>query len=156
MTLLLTRIAVALAGFGAVVTAGVAFRPQRPVLVSLATEPIAAPVAPAPEQELVVVARRSTPFRQGHKPPAERYGVRSTTMSPPAPLAPKPQLILTGILWGHDPAAIVEGVPGQEAPVVLRAGEVIGPFRVARIESSRVVVTGLDTVWTLTVRQPWK
>jgi hypothetical protein len=32
----------------------------------------------------------------------------------------------------------------------------VGPLRVRRIERERVVIAGLDTVWTLTVREPWR
>jgi len=40
--------------------------------------------------------------------------------------------------------------------VVLRHGESIGPFRLIRIESGKAVIQGMDTTWTLTVREPWK
>jgi hypothetical protein len=105
---------------------------------------------------LLEIARRETPFRPGHQPPVIRYGTAPPPLVAPAtPPVPKPALSLSGILWGADPAAIVEGVPGQEAPVVLRVGERSGPLEVIGIAPDRVRIRGLDTTWTLTVREPW-
>lgn len=158
MTLLLARIALGLLGAGAVATAALGFRPSGSITSSAtgtASEPAFTEV-PLKGPDLIALARRTTPFRLDRKPPAERYGAPPAPIAPPPPAVPKPQLTLSGILWGAEPAAIVEGVPGQEAPVVLRQGESVGPLRVVRIEVGRVVLRGLDTTWTLTVREPWR
>jgi hypothetical protein len=52
--------------------------------------------------------------------------------------------------------AILEGIPGQEQQVALTQGAEAGGFRIARIERTRVIVAGQDTVWTLEVRTPWQ
>jgi hypothetical protein len=103
---------------------------------------------------LAALAHERTPFRVGLRVPTTRYGA----VGAPTPVAvpgPKPVLVLTGILWGRDPLAIVEGIPGQEGATVLGAGTAVGAVRVAQIGPSRVVIRGLDTTWVLTVRTPW-
>lgn len=115
-------------------------------------------VAPAGERsdgKLLELSRRTTPFRADRRPPAERYGVVPVVSTPAAPPAPKPALVLTGILWGEEPTAILEGVSGVEGPVVARLGQELGPLRVVAIDSMQVVIRGMDTTWTLRVRQPW-
>jgi hypothetical protein len=72
-----------------------------------------------------------------------------------APLAPKPQLILRGILGGPPWNALVEGVPGRDGVVVLRSGEQSGGLTVRAIRNDTVIVAGFDTTWTLTIRRPW-
>ena len=66
--------------------------------------------------------------------------------------------MLVGIVWdgGADPAAVIEGLPGIEGSRVVRVGEEYGGVRVRRVERALVVLAGLDTVWTLTVREPWQ
>src|SRR5439155_24082159 len=49
------------------------------------------------------------------------------------PPAPKPVLVLTGIVWGAEPQAVVEGWPGVEGPRVVRAGDVVSGLKVKRI-----------------------
>jgi hypothetical protein len=77
---------------------------------------------------------------------------------PASPPAPKPALVLVGIVWdsGRDPTALVEGLPGADGPRPVRSGEMIAGIRVKTIKADRVVITGLDTTWTLTVREPWR
>jgi len=69
---------------------------------------------------------------------------------------PKPQLVLTGVVWGSEPEAVVEGLPTSTGPRVVRAGDVVGGVTIKRIEVNRLVAMGFDTTWTLTVRVPWK
>ncbi|MGH7526485.1 MAG: hypothetical protein ACREMX_07250 [Gemmatimonadales bacterium] len=69
---------------------------------------------------------------------------------------PIPALAISGIVWGMEPAAVVEGVPGVEGSVVLRRGESAAGLRVVRIDRERVVIRGMDTTWRLVVREPWK
>jgi hypothetical protein len=66
-----------------------------------------------------------------------------------------PVPLLTGILWGPEPSAILEGLPGMEGAALLRTGERLGPIQVRRITRDRVELAGLDTVWVLRVRAPW-
>ena len=114
----------------------------------------AAAVAPYPADSLGarVVARDL--FRADRMPaPAPYDPDRAGAPSPVSP--PKPALTLSGIVWGAVPEAIVEGIPGKEAPQVMRQGETAAGLTLRRIEATQVVIVGLDTTWTLTVRQPW-
>ncbi len=71
------------------------------------------------------------------------------------PAPPKPTLAVTGIVWGSEPSAVVEGLPGQEGSRLVRVGERIGPLRIRRIAPRQVTITGMDTTWVLEVRTPW-
>lgn len=82
--------------------------------------------------------------------------LRAASIGVAAPAAPKPVLLLTGIVWGATPQAVVEGLPGVDRPRVLRAGDVVAGVAIRRIEPDRVTVVGMDTVWVLTVRRPWQ
>jgi hypothetical protein len=97
-------------------------------------------------------------FRADRRAPAMRYDPEraSKPETPAAPPVPKPTLFISGIVWGDEPAAVVEGVPGREGPVVLRPGESAAGLSVVRIQGDRVVIRGMDTTWQLTVREPWK
>jgi hypothetical protein len=69
---------------------------------------------------------------------------------------PKPTLVLVGIVAGLDPTAVIEGFPGIEGSRVVRVGDVVAALRVRSIGPIGVRITGMDTVWTLTVREPWR
>ena len=75
--------------------------------------------------------------------------------TPPAPAVPKPALALSGIVWGPEPAAVIEGMPGTEGSTVFRRGDTLAGLKVTRIDSGRVVIRGMDTTGSLTVRNPW-
>jgi hypothetical protein len=66
--------------------------------------------------------------------------------------------VLAGIVWdgGKDPAALIEGFPGITGARSVHRDEVIAGLRVKRIAAGAVVIVGLDTTWTLTVREPWR
>lgn len=119
-----------------------------------------AAVPPAPRfaaESLGGVAITRDPFRIARRPAALAYDpLRAVQAAAPAP--PKPTLVLVGIVWdgGSNPTALLEGVPGIDGPRVTRRGEAVGGLRVKRIDREHVVIAGLDTTWTLTVREPWK
>ncbi len=96
------------------------------------------------------------PFRITRRPAPVAYDPLKAGQ-PPVPIPSKPALTLVGIVWdgGMDPTALLEGLPGADGARVARAGDTIGSFKVKRIERQRVVIVGLDTVWVLTVREPW-
>jgi hypothetical protein len=108
---------------------------------------------------LVAEALRRPLFRPARRPaalgfdPARAVQAASGESAPPVE---RPPLALSGIVWGAEPAAIVEGMPGAEGSTVLRRGESSSGIRVARIERARVVLVGRDTSWTLEVREPWR
>jgi hypothetical protein len=70
------------------------------------------------------------------------------------PVAPKPRLVLRGVLGGPPWEAVLEGIPGREGSVVVRTGEVIGGLTIRAIRNNAVFVQGMDTTWTLTMGRP--
>ncbi len=127
-------------------------------LVTLLVGPAAAQ-SPAPAAEgagLLRLASSTTPFRLDRQPPTVRYGLPAGPPAPPPPpRPPKPVLQLTGIVWGAEPAAIVEGVPGIEGPSVFAVGQIVGGLRLTRLEKDGAKLAGMDTTWVLKVRMPW-
>lgn len=96
------------------------------------------------------------PFRTARAPAEVAYDpLRLAQVAAAVAAPPKPALVLTGIVWGGSPEAVVEGLPGVIGARVLRAGDVVSGLTVKRIEHGRVTVVGMDTVWVLAVRQPW-
>jgi len=96
------------------------------------------------------------PFRARRAPAPVAYDPVTLAAGPPHPAPPKPVLTLTGIAWGAEPEAVIEGFPATDGPRVVRAGEIVGGLKVQRIAPDRVVITGMDTTWTLKVREPWR
>jgi hypothetical protein len=112
--------------------------------------------APAQPDSLVAALVARDPFRATRRPSNVVFDpVRLAQSATPPP--PKPALALVGIVWdgGRDPTALVEGLSGVDGPRPVRSGETIGGLRVKAIKPDRVVITGLDTTWTLTVTEPW-
>jgi len=147
-------------------TAGVALAARvatAPRVAALLPERTAAPAAEAAQPRLppldslaeTLVAR--DPFRIAHRPAVVAYDPERA-LQPPAPAAPKPVLILTGIVWDPrvGPEAVIDGLPGGGGPRVVRPGDRVGTLRVGRIDRDQVMVAGADTVWTLIVREPWR
>lgn len=110
------------------------------------------------------VARRASvlrhdPFRRSRTPPSIPYNAVAVGQAPQAaaaPQAPRPALSLTGIVWGNRPAALVEGIPGQEAARLLRPGDTAGGIRLRTLTRTRALLVGFDTTWALVIREPWK
>lgn len=100
-----------------------------------------------------VVAR--DPFRAARRPARVGFDPNPTPQPPADPPPPKPTLVVSGIMWGREPSAVLEGLPGIEGARLVRAGEVVAGFRVRRITAHEVTVTGMDTTWVLQVRKPW-
>lgn len=96
------------------------------------------------------------PLRARRAPSRVVYDPVALAAGPSAPPPPKPALVLTGIAWGAEPEAVIEGLPGTDGPRVVHQGDMIGPLHVKWIAPKRVVIVGMDTTWTLTVREPWK
>ncbi|MDZ4863738.1 MAG: hypothetical protein SGJ01_09865 [Gemmatimonadota bacterium] len=83
--------------------------------------------------ETAGTATDRTPFRMPGQAPGVRFGAAPPpTIAPPPPI-PRPHPVLTGILWGGTPVALLEGVPGHEAAVVLSQGDTAGGLRVVRV-----------------------
>jgi hypothetical protein len=118
---------------------------------------IAAPLLQAHPDSLVAAVVGRDPFRVIRRPSNVVYDP-GRLAQPATPLSPKPTLVLLGLVWdnGSDPTALVEGLPSVDGPRPVRQGENIAGLRVKSIKPDRVVITGLDTTWTLTVREPWR
>ncbi len=101
----------------------------------------------------VLIAR--DPFRASRRPAAVPFDPNPAPPVPAEPPPPKPALAITGIVWGGQPSAVLEGLPGAEGARLVRVGEVIAGFRIRRITAREVTVTGMDTTWVLAVRKPW-
>lgn len=99
----------------------------------------------------------SNPFRITRQPSSIEFTGALTGMSasylPAKP--PKPALKVSGIVGGPPWSAVIEGFPGREGGVLVRTGDVINAFSVRRVGRDTVVVAGMDTTWTLTVRRAW-
>ncbi len=127
-----------------------------PPRVGTSSTAAAAPPAGLPDSLVTALVARD-PFRVTRRPSDVGYDpVRLA--QPVTPPPPKPMLALVGIVWdsGRDPSALVEGLPGVDGPRPVRQGETVAGLRVKTITLNRVVITGLDTTWTLTVREPWR
>ncbi|HET7584031.1 MAG TPA: hypothetical protein VFK13_03940 [Gemmatimonadaceae bacterium] len=118
---------------------------------------------PAPVSADTLAARAGRvvagdPFRLERHPAAVPFSVTvdpgAAPTAPPKP--PKPPLALAGLVGGPPWEAVLEGVPGYEQSVVVRAGSVLGELRVTRVSRNGVVIVGMDTTWTLTLRTTWK
>ncbi len=95
------------------------------------------------------------PFRLGRRPAVPAYDPLRLAEQL-APQAPRPTLVLVGVLDGRPPSAVIEGMPGVEGSRVIRVGDVIGSLKVRAVSRGGVVITGMDTTWVLKVREPWK
>jgi len=94
------------------------------------------------------------PFRAARRAAAVAYDPVQPTANI-APLAPRPTLVVDGIVWSREPEAIIEGWTGIDGPRVVRTGDRVAGLTVRRIRPHQVVITDGDTTWTLTVREPW-
>lgn len=129
--------------------------PAPPPPAGPATQPIAE-LEIEPRLVKLSIARpifRSDRLAPSHDFDPEREQDRS---APPDPPAPKPALSISGLVWGDQPAAVVEGLPGIEGSMVLREGDSAAGFKVVRIEGERVIIRGLDTTWRLPVKESWR
>lgn len=127
--------------------------PPRGAVSSIA--PTSSP--PVQRDSLVQALVGSDLFRLTRRPAAVVYDVSvlAQTVGPPPP---RPALALVGIVLDNarEATALIEGLPGLEGPRPVLQGETIGALRVKAIKRDRVVITGLDTTWTLRVREPWR
>ncbi len=94
------------------------------------------------------------PFRPQRTPSSTPF---NPTPEDPAEVAapPRPELRLTGMVWGISPSAVIAGLPGRDDPHLMRLGETFNGIRLQRITRDYVFLVGLDTSWVLKVRAPW-
>jgi hypothetical protein len=108
-----------------------------------------------------LVAERD-PFRLTHRPASADFRVEVTSGQPAylmPPTAPRPPLVLKGIVGGPPWQAYLDGVPGREGGVLVARGDTLstpaGPLRIRAIGRDTVVVQAADTTWRLTVKRTW-
>jgi hypothetical protein len=92
------------------------------------------------------------------RPERAMADVRSvpTVVGAPMPaISTRPRLLLRGVLGGPPWDALVEGIPGHEGAVVMRAGQTLAGITIRAIHRDTVFVRGLDTTWTLTLGRSW-
>ena len=95
-------------------------------------------------------------FRATRRPAAITYDPQRAAAPLTVNQVPKPTLALLGLVGGEQATAVIEGFPGVEGARVVRVGDVVSGLKVKQIGSDRVTIVGMDTTWTLKVREPWK
>lgn len=112
--------------------------------------PIAMP-APADADTLAAAADRvigDNLFRADRSSVDAAANPIPVTNSIPAP-STKPRLVLRGILGGPPWDALVDGVPGHDGALVIRAGQSIAGLTVRAVRRDTVFIRGFDTTWAL-------
>ena len=102
------------------------------------------------------IVANTNPFRFTRLPSSLRFGEVSTTATAAPEARPRPSLTLLGTIGGPPWQGVVAGLPGRNGGVVVRSGQQIDSFVVRSVAKDKVVIAGTDTLWVLTVRQPWK
>lgn len=122
--------------------------------------PVSQPTHPIAADSLAVLTSRivgSDPFRLDRKPADVAYGATPDSLAGRAsttPTAPRPPLALVGIV-GPPWRALVDGVPGHDGSMVLRAGQSVADLRVVAVSATAATISSLDTTWHLTVKRTW-
>lgn len=132
---------------------------SRPITPLAAAPGVYQPVPEDPQKtvpdSLLELLVQEDPFRVARRPAPQVFGESVAAIQMNIEEAPpKPVLNLTGLVWGSDPVAVIEGLPESTGPRLLGVGESLGPITIQRISAGEVVVEGMDTTWTLTVREP--
>jgi hypothetical protein len=95
------------------------------------------------------------PFRLSNSPAAVRYdpasdGPMSGVLAGTPQL--RPTLVLKAIVGGPPWQAVIDGIPGQPAGTIARAGSKFDRFTVRVVTRDSVIVQGVDTSWVLSFR----
>jgi len=112
-------------------------------------------VRPYAADSLLAIASKKDLFRPNRRPASVLYDPAHLVAPVTSPVV-KPTLQLVGLVAGHEGSAVVEGFPGVDGWQVVRKGDVVSGLRVQTISAASVVIVGLDTIWVLRVREPWK
>ena len=94
----------------------------------------------------------SDPFRLDRRPSGPPLDQPAMAL-PVTVTAPPLQLELNGVIGGPPWRAIVSGIPGREAGVVVRAGDTLGGMRIRTIKRDIVVIQAGDSTMTLTLKK---
>lgn len=98
------------------------------------------------------------PFRLDRQPAAVAFGLPKPPLPvvAQAPAAPRPTLVLRGIVGGPPWQALLDGLPGRSGSALVQTGDRIGQFVIGTISREKVVVMGPDTTWTLAATPTWR
>jgi hypothetical protein len=149
-TVILSATAVA----GLVLGARLVLWPLAPVVVPeaiAADRPVATTAGPVPDSLVQRFVARD-PFRLTRRPADVSYDPLrlAEQLAPPAP---KPALVLVGLVAGTNPTGVIQGLPGIDGPRVLRVGDQVAGIKLRRIARDTVWLVGMDTTWVLTIRE---
>lgn len=152
------RIDVAIAALVVVLTATAVARMRTPIVATAAphaalqaTTPLAPPRDPFALERAAQATADANPFRLSRLPSDVPYS-RITLSAPPAPPpAPRPTLVLKGIVGGPPWQAVIDGLPGAPPGSVVREGGVFGKLTIRSVTRDTVVIQAPDTVWHLTL-----
>ena len=127
----------------------------RVVLVLMGADGLQAPAMAANGPALALLARTKVPLDTAFRDPFQSY----LYAQKPAPVAPKgtkavsvaqviapPKAVLSGILWGDDPVAILKQDGATE---LVKKGAVVWDLKVLKIEKNQVVVQKQGRRFTL-------
>jgi hypothetical protein len=93
------------------------------------------------------------PFRADRRPSPVSFDPTQPDGGPARPAAaPRPTFVVTGILLGNSPSALIEGFPGMAGTRLINVGERIGDYRLREVTADHAVITGKDTTWVIRVR----
>lgn len=91
-------------------------------------------------------------FRLQRSPSSMPYDPQRPDAEPTPPPPARPSLTVTGIIWAATPTALVEGFPGTTGARLVSPGDTVGGLRVTLITANEVLLVGMDTTWTLTMK----
>jgi len=97
------------------------------------------------------------PFRLANAPSRVRFDPSNENGGaplgvPPTPML-RPNMTLKAIVGGPPWQAIVDGIPGQPAGTVVRAGGTFDKLVARAVTRDSVIIQGPDTSWVLTFRR---
>jgi hypothetical protein len=130
------------------------------VPIATIDEAPAVPAVVSPEllQQHADSLRQRNPFRLERAPTSQPYGappaVDVPQIQPDA--QPRPVLRVGGIVGGPPWKALIEGIPGREAGLLLAVGEEWNGFRLVWVRRDSVKVTTPDTPLILGLKQVWR
>jgi hypothetical protein len=112
---------------------------------------------------LSIAAAEANPFRRTRMRVSPGYDVRREEATPAVedvepplpPPVPRPDWILTAIIWGSEPVAVFEGIEGSPDSRIVAPGDTVGELVIAGVTADSVVVVQEDTSWTFRVVAPW-
>jgi hypothetical protein len=151
--------AVVVAAAGALAGWRAATTPPLPPPIAWAAPQLVLSLAPAETLSAAAAAAAAgDPFRLDRQPASAAYHpeLEGIPPVPPPPAPPKPPLAVAGIVGGPPWAALLDGVPGKEGSVLVRAGDTLAALTVRAVTPTTVTITGLDTTWRLSLKRPWR